>query len=119
MPEVAEVTKSIERLLEQIELSTGQKPVPEIKRAYWRYSWTSPATVKCVDPDDSSKPLLVTTNRISADSMSISSRSRLECDCKISITLQTDEGPLQIPATTVHCTESLIGFTVGVIFDLD
>lgn len=119
MPDLPEVRSRIAGLLEQIELSTGQQPASEYRRASWRYTWAVPATVECVDRREPSEPVLVTTSGISVDGMSFRSRCRLKCDCKVMITLQVEEGPLEIPATVVHCTESLVGYLVGVAFDLD
>ena len=117
MPKVAEVRKDIERLLEHIELSTGQKPASEYRRASWRYKWTAPATVKLMDSNDSSEPLYVTTRTIFAHGLDFRSPRMFERDCKVLITIETDEGELQIPATVVHYTESVGMPIVGVIFD--
>jgi len=118
-PQVAEVTKSIERLLEQIQRSTGQTPEAEAKRATWRYKWAAPATVEFVDPKDSSGPVCITTRTISAQGLDFCSPNRPKPGCKVLINLETDEGELQIPATVVYCTESVGMPSVGVRFDLD
>ncbi len=119
MPQVAEVTKHIERLLEQIECATGQKPAPEAKRASFRYIWPAHATVELVDPDNSSEPVFVTLGHISRDGLGFRSSRRLKVDQKVLVTLETDEGELQIPATVAHSTGSVAGFVVGVKFDLE
>ncbi len=118
MPQVAELTKHIERLLEQIERTTGQKAVSEARRASFRYIWLAPATVKLVDSQSPSEPLLVTLGHISRDGLGFRSSRRLQPDQKVLVTLETDEGELQIPATVVHSSESVTGFVVGVRFDL-
>ncbi len=117
MTKVTEVKKHIDRLLEQIELSTNQKPGPDARRASFRYAWPAHASVKLVGPDDSSEPLFVTLGHISRDGLEFRSSRRLQRDQKVLVTVETDEGELQIPATTVHSTESIIGFVVGVKFD--
>ncbi len=117
MPQVAEVTKHIERLLEQIERTTGQKPVPDARRASFRYIWLAPATVKLVDSQSPSEPLLVTLGHISRDGLEFRSSRRLKVDQKVLVGLETDEGELQIPATVAHSTESGVRFVVGVRFD--
>ena len=119
MMSVLEVRKRIKRLLEQIELSTGQKPTPEYRRTSWRYKWTAPATVKLIDSNDSSEPLYVTIRTIFAHGLDFRSPLTLDRGCKVLINLETDEGELQIPATVVHCTESVGMPIVGVTFDFD
>ncbi len=118
MPKVTEVRKRINRLLEQIEHTTGQKPPPDARRASFRYAWPAQATVELVEADNSSEPLFVTVGHISRDSLDFRSSQRLQLDQKVLITLETDEGQLQIPATVVHSTESVVRFVVGVKFDL-
>ena len=119
MPQVIDVTKRIERLLEQIERTTGQKPVSEARRDSLRYIWLAPATVILVDSQSPSEPLLVTLGHISRDGLEFRSSRRIKVDQKVLVSLETDEGELQIPATVVHSTESVSGFLVGVAFDLD
>ena len=119
MPQVAEVTKHIERLLEQIEISTGQAQAPTGKRATWRYGWVASARVELDDSRDSSEPLYITTRSISAEGLDFYSPHVFERDCKVLIILETDEGELQIPATVMHSTESVGMPITGVHFDLD
>ncbi len=119
MPNVAEVTKHIGRLLEQIELASGQKQIPIAKRATWRHRWVTPATVEFVDSKDSSEPLYVTTRSISAQGLDFRSARMLDRGCKVLISLETDEGELQIRATVMHSTESVGMPVIGVTFDLD
>ena len=118
MPQVAEVTKHIERLLEQIERTAGQKPVSDVRHASFRYVWPAQITVELVDPDNSSEPLFVTLGHISRDGLDFRSSRRLEPNEKVLVTLETDEGQLQIPATVVHLTESVGRSVVAVKFDL-
>ncbi len=119
MPQVAEVTKHIERLLEQIKLSAGQGQVPDAKRAAWRYAWVASARVELVDSGDSSEPLYITIRNISTEGLDFHSPHAFEPDCKVLIILETDEGELQIPATVMHSTESVGMPITGVRFDLD
>lgn len=49
MSDTAEPEQSIIRLLEQIELASGQKALSEARRAAWRYTWAIQATVELVD----------------------------------------------------------------------
>ena len=117
MPKVAEVTKSIERLLAQIELSTGQKPASEYRRVPWRYRWVTPATVEVVDSKGPAELLYITTRSISTEGLDFRSSRILELGCKVLITLETDEGQIQIPAIVKHSTESVGMPIVGVAFD--
>ena len=117
MPNVIEVKKDIERLSAQIELSSGQKPASEYRRAPWRHKWTAPATVEPISLNDSSEPLYVTICTISAHGLDFRSPRMFERGCKVLITLETDKGELQIPATVIHSTESVGMPIVGVSFD--
>ena len=119
MAQVAEGRKDVERLLKQIELSTGQAQVPAAKRATRRYAWVASARVELVDSRDSSEPLYITTRSISAEGLDFHSPHAFEPDCKVLIILETDEGELQIPATVMHSTESVGMPITGVRFDLD
>ena len=118
MPKVTEVRKRINCLLEQIESATNQEPQPDARRASFRYAWPVRATVELVDPDNSSEPLFVTLGYISRDGLDFRSSRKLQPDQKLLITLETDEGELQIPATVVHSTESVGRSIIGVKFDL-
>ena len=118
MPKVAETGKTIQRLLGQIRVSTRQAEVSDARRRSWRYVWAAPGTVKLADSRDPSKPRFITTHNISAQGMGFGSLHVLEPGCKVLITLPIGEDELQIPATVVHCTESVGGFIVGVSFDL-
>ena len=119
MPQVAELTKQIERLLEEIERTTEQTPVSDTRRASFRYVWPGHATVEFVDPDNVSEPLLVTVGHISRDGLDFRSQRRFQVDQKVLITLETNEGQLQIPATVVYSTQSVVKFATGVMFDLE
>ena len=118
MPKATEMRERINRLLEQIELSSDQKSRSDRRRASFRHAWPAHATVELVGPDDSSEPLLVSLSRISRDGLDFRSSRRFQLEQKVLISLETDEGELQIPATVVHTTESGVRFVVGVKFDL-
>jgi hypothetical protein len=118
MPKMTELRKRVNRLLEQIERTTGQKPQPDARRASFRYAWPARATVELVVRDNSSEPLFVTLGHISRDGLDFRSSRRFQPGQKVLVTLETDEGELQIPATVVHSTESVVRFVVGVKFDL-
>ncbi len=115
---VTEVRKRINRLLEQIKRSTNQEPGSDARRASFRYAWPARATVELVVRDNSSEPLFVSLGHISRDGLDFRSSRRLQPEQKVLVTLETDEGELQIPATVVHSTESVVRFVLGVKFDL-
>ena len=117
MPNVADVKKDIERLLAQIERSSGQKQLSDARRAAWRYMWTVCGTVKVVESNGPSKQLYITTRGISSEGLDFRSPRILELGCKVLITLETDQGQMQIPATVIHSTESVGMPIVGVVFD--
>ena len=121
MAKVALARGDLERLLEQLGIDTGQSPteVPEDKRNARRYKWLTFGTVAFVDYKDYSEPLRITTYTISVNGLDFRSPRLLEPDCKVLITLDTDEGELRIPATVVRSTPSIGLPTVGVRFDLD
>ena len=118
MPNIPELGESINRLLEQIEQASEQKPLSEARRASWRYTWATTATVELVDPEGPSEPLYVTTKSISAHSLDFRSPRALERGCKVMITLDTDQAQLRIPATVMHSTGSVGMPIIGVEFDL-
>jgi len=111
MSQVTELTKQIERLLEEIGRTTEQTPVS------FRHVWPGHATVEFVDADNLSEPLFVTVGHISRDNLDFRSSRELEPGEKVLVTLETDQGQLQIPATVSHSTGSVAGFIVGVRFD--
>lgn len=109
----------IKRLLEWIELCTGQTPAPEIKRASSRYTWIAPGIVEFVDFKDCSEPVYITTRAISARGLDFRSSRMPKPGCKLLISLETCQGDMQIPATVMHSTESVGMALTGVRFDLD
>ncbi len=110
--------KQINRLLELIEHSTNQKPQNDARRASFRYIWPGHATVQLVDSNGSSEPLFITLGHISRSGLEFRSTRRFQLDQKLLITLEIEEGQLQIPATVVHSTQSVLKFVIGVKFDL-
>ena len=118
MPKVTENKDQIDHLMEQIERSATQKPQEDARRASFRYAWPVQATIELVDADDSSEPLFVTVGHISRDGSDFRSSRELEPGQKVLVTLETDQGQLQIPATVVHSTQSIVKFIIGVKFNL-
>ena len=122
MNDIEQTKARIERLLEEIGRSSGQRELEEARRKDWRYTWAVPATVQVVDSDDSqgsSEPLYVTTHNISTENMDFYSPQELDLGCKVIVTLQTEEGQLSIPGTVLHSISSVGKPLVAVTFDLD
>ena len=115
---MTEMREQIDSLLEQIKQSLHKDAQIDTRRASFRYVWPGHASVQLVGPDESSEPLLVTVGHISRNSLDFRSPRRFHVDQKLLITLETDQGPLQIPATVMHTTESVLKFVIGVKFDL-
>ena len=107
MPSSIGVRIRIQWLLEQIERRSGQEQIPEIRRAVWRRMWAAPGTVEFVDFKDYSEPVCITTRTISGRGLDFRSSRMPKSGCKLLISLKTDDGALQIPATVVHSTESV------------
>ena len=110
--------EQIKRLLEQIKSSSNQTPQSDARRASFRYNWPGHAMVELVDPDTSSEPLFVTVGHLSQDGLEFRSSHELKPGQKVLVTLETDEGQLQIPATVVHSTQSVGRPIIAVKFDL-
>ena len=115
---MTEIRERLDRLLEQVASATNQEPQIDARRASFRYAWPAHATVELVETNNSSEPLLVTVGHISQDGVDFRSSRKLESEQKVLITLETNQGQLQIPATVVHSTQSVVKFVVGVKFDL-
>lgn len=110
--------EQINLLLDNIEQPLHKKSQSDARRASFRYVWPGHATVQLVDQNDSSEPLFITVSHISRSSLDFRSPQRFQVDQKLLITLETDQGQLQIPATVRHSTESVLKFVIGVEFDL-
>ena len=118
VPKVTEARDRITRFFEQIERSRNGVPGPDARRTSFRYTWPTHATVRFVEPDEPSEPLFVTVSHISEDGLDFRCSRRLPLEQKLLVSMDTDEGEVQIAATVVHSTESVAGFVVGVRFDL-
>ena len=110
--------EQIDSLLNQIEQSLHAGTQTDGRRTSFRYVWPGHATIQLLDSNGSSEPLLVTVAHISRNSLDFRSPQRFKIDQKLLVTLETDQGQLQIPATVIHTTESVLKFIIGVKFDL-
>lgn len=110
--------EQIDSLLDQIEQPLHAGAQTDGRRDSFRYVWPGHATVQLVGSNGSSEPLLVTVGHISRNSLDFRSSQRFKIDQKLLIILETDQGQLQIPATVMHTTESVLKFVIGVKFDL-
>ena len=113
-----DIKSRLEQLLNNIELTTGQKQVPDVRRSVWRYDWIGSATVSCIDSDDSPELLYVSVSRVSRAGLEFRCSSELECGQKVMIILELDDRDLEIPVTVKHSTASVGRYVIGVEFDL-
>ncbi len=114
MPSPVDLRNRVQGLLQQIELSTGQEQLPEMKRACTRYSWIAPATIEFIDHKDFSEPVFITTRPISAQSLEFRSSCMAKPGCEVLINLETDIGQLRIPATVIHSIAS-VGMSITAV----
>ena len=119
MPTAIEARTKFQRLLKQIKLCTGQEEMPECRRASFRLVWSAPAEIKPLNPNGFPSPLYARTRTISAHGLGFISPRELQLGQRVVITLEANEGEVQIPAMVVRLTPSVGMPTVGVTFDLD
>ena len=119
MNQVADIRNWLVRLLKSIEFATGQKQIPDGRRCTWRYEWNSGATVRYMNSYGSFEELHVLTSHISPLGLDFLCSGELESGQKVVISLDTEDGGLEIPATVLHCTTSVGRNIIGVNFDLD
>ena len=117
MSTTAETKERLMSFLEQVRQTTGQEPLSEARRASWRYTWVEPITVRIIDGGQESELLYANTKTIFADGMDFRSPRSFEQDCKVLITIDSEDGTIEIPATVVHSTGSVGMGIVGVRFD--
>ncbi len=120
MPSAIEVRNLVQSLLGHIKNCTGLKEKSEWRRASFRFIWSAPAKVDLFDHNDFSDPLYVRTGTVSAHGMDFLSPRGLKRGQRVLITLEADNGEVQIPATVVHSTDWFgCKEKVGVKFDLE
>lgn len=125
----AEQTRAgLKKLLDYIEETTGQIPQSEDRRKNWRYSWPAPATVEVIEvpgqeqqeeQEESSNTLYVTVHGISAESMDFYSPRELDVDTRLTVTFDTEDGQLSVPAIVMRSLDSVGKPLVAVDFEID
>lgn len=118
MYQVTDVRGRLEELLKKIELCTGQEQLADGRRTVWRYEWTASATVRCLEPDGPSEPLYVTTSHISPIGLNFRCSHAIQPGQKVIITLDTEDGDLEMPGRVMHSTGSVGRNIIGVKFEL-
>jgi len=119
MPNTIGLGNQLQRLLRRIKFCTGQSEKSEWRRESFRFTWSVPATVEVLDPNDAPEPLYVWTGTISAHGLDFLSPRKLKRGQKVLITLEADNSQVQIRGTVVHSTDSFSRDKVGVKFDLE
>ena len=109
----------LQRLLRHIKFHTGQADKSEWRRDNFRFIWQVPAQIQLLDPNEASEPIDVWTGTISASGIDFRSSRSLERGQKVLITLETDNGHVQIHGTVVHSTDLISRHKVGVKLDLE
>ena len=119
MYQVTDVRTRLAGLLKKIELCMGQEQLTDGRRSAWRYEWTASATVRCLEPGEPSEPLYVTTSHISPIGVNFRCSHAFEAGQKVMITLDTEDGDLEMPGRVMHSTCSVGRNVIGVKFDLE
>ena len=109
----------LQRLLRHIKFHTGQREKSEWRRDNFRFLWQVPAQVELLDSNEISEPVNVLTGTISASGIDFRSYRSLKRGQKVLITVETDDGHVQIRGTVMHSTDLFSKDKVGVKFDLE
>ena len=109
----------LQRLLRHIKFRTGQRDKSEWRRDNFRFIWQVPAQVQLLDPDEGSEPIDVWTRTISASGIDFRSPRSLKRGQKVLITIEADDGHVQIRGTVMHSTDLISRHKVGVSLDLE
>ena len=109
----------LQRLLRRIKFYTGQREKSEWRRDNFRFIWQVPAQVELLDSDEITEPIDVWTGTISASGIDFRSPCNLKRGQKVLITIETDDGHMQISGTVVYSTNLFSKDKIGVKFDLE
>jgi c-di-GMP-binding flagellar brake protein YcgR len=115
---VVETKSQMRRLIDQMRASSEQPDRSDGRRGQWRLILASPGIVEIEDTEGSDEPIYVTTRDISTEGLGFLTRKQLEEGQKLIMNIETDLGEVEIPATVMHCTQTVGMFKVGVKFDL-
>ena len=119
MPTETQLNDRLQRLLRNIKFFTGQREKSEWRRGNYRFIWQLPAQVELLDSNEISDPIDAWTGTISASGIDLLSRRSLKRGQKVLITIEADDGHVQIRGTVVHSTDLFSKDKVGVKFDLE
>ena len=120
MPSTIELKDQLQQLLRHIETYTGQREKSEWRRANYRLTWQVPAQVETLDSNETSKPVYVRIGTISPGGIDFLSPHTLRRGQKVLITLEADNGEVEISGTVVHSTDWFgCKDKLGVKFDLE
>ena len=109
----------LQRLLRHIKFHTGQREKSEWRRDNFRFLWHVPAQVELLDSDEITEPMDVWTGTISASGIDFRSPRSLKRGQKVLITIETDDGRVQIHGIVVHSADLFSRHKIGVKLDLE
>ena len=109
----------LQRLLRRVKFCSGQQDKSEWRRDNYRFILQVPAQVQILDPNEDQEPIDVLAGTISANGIDFRSPRALERGQKVLITLETNDGPVQVCGTVVHSTDMISRHKVGVKLDLE
>ncbi len=92
-------------------------PKHEFKRQYWRMPYVTHGYVQVLG-ENYQEPIYITIQNISEAGIGFIAKEKLNPTQKVNVVLETNEGEIEIPATIVHCTESVGMYKIGARFDL-
>ena len=119
MPTKIKIKDQLQRLLRRVKFHGGQQDKSEWRRDNYRYILQVPAQVQILDPNEDPEPIDVLAGTISASGIDFRSPRALERGQKVLITLETNDGPVQVCGTVVHSTDMISRHKVGVKLDLE
>ena len=109
----------LQRLLRHIKFYTGQLDKSEWRRDNFRFIWQMPAQIQLLEPDEVSGPIDAWTGTISASGIDVRSPRALKRGQKVLITLELDDGHVQVFGTVMHSTDLISRHKIGVKLDLE
>jgi hypothetical protein len=112
-----ETKEQMGQLMKQLQSSTPQTHQPDGKRKQWRMTYDTVGILDWKDDFGNSEPIYISIQDITIDGLGFFSRCRFVIGHKSIITVTTELGEFEVPATVVHCTATLGVFHVGVKFD--
>lgn len=115
---VVKTHKQMETVIARIQQTTHQQEHSDMRRDQWRLRFGTPGTATQDDGLPVSEPIYISTQDISTGGLGFLANRELKSGQKLLITIETDFGDIEIPATVMHSTTTIGGNKVGVRFDL-